>query len=219
MKMEKIKKSKTKWYLIAVAVLIIVILSSYVMYDTFLKPPPPPMRLIVSKNAEADTLDPALSGMIEAGRVYMNIFDSYLVFDDKNQIQPWLAESYQWSSDLKSLTLSLRKDVKFHNGDPFNATAVKYSIDRILDPNFKSFAAANLAEVDKVEITDTYTVVFRLKAPNRFFLGMLTGGAAGSPVCPSVAQKLGRDFGTTNPVGTGPFIFKEWRRDDHITLV
>jgi peptide/nickel transport system substrate-binding protein len=212
-------KSKTKWYLVGVAVVIIAILSSYVLYDTFLKPPPPPQRLVISKIAEADSLDPAVSGMIEGGRVYEVIFDSYFAYDMSGQMQPWLAESYQWSPDGKILTLNLRKDVKFHNGDPFNATAVKYSIERILDPTTKSPAAATVAEVSKVEVTDTYTAKIYLKAPNRFFLDTLAGGAAGSPVCPSVAKKLGKDFGTTNPVGTGPFIFKEWRRDDRIVLV
>jgi len=212
-------KSKRKWYLVALAVLIIVILSSFVAYNSFLKPAAPPMVLTISKNAEADTLDPGLTGMIEGSRVIMTMFDSYLSFDQNNQIQPWLAESWQWSADMKVLTLNLRKDVKFHNGEPFNATAVKYSIDRILDPTMKSPQFSTLAEVDKVDILDTYKVAITLKAPNRFFLGVLASNTAGAPVCPDVAKKLGKDYGTTNPVGTGPFMFKEWRRDDRVVLV
>jgi peptide/nickel transport system substrate-binding protein len=215
--MQKLKTRR--WQAVIVAIVIIACMISYGSYQLFFKPPPPPMRLVVSKIAEADTLDPAISSMVYAQQVGEAIFDRYLAYDDQGVIQPALAESYQWSPDGKILTLNLRRDVKFHNGDPFNATAVKYSLERILDPNMKSPAAASLAEVTKIEVADTNTAKIYLKAPDRFFLDRMTGYDTGSPVCPSVAQKLGKDFGTTNPVGTGPFKFKEWRRDDYVLLV
>jgi len=214
--MEKLKTRK--WQLIIVALVVIVSLASYSAYETFLKPPPPPQRFVISKIAEADTLDPALSGMIEGGRVYEVIFDTLFAYDMTGKLQPHLAESYEWSADGKALTLNLRKDVKFHCGRPFNATSVKYTIDRILDPKMASPAAANLAEVSKVEVADTYKVVIRLKDPNRFFLDTIAVGAGGSPVCQYHAEKLGKDFGTSAPCGTGPFKFQEWRRDDRIVL-
>ena len=85
-----------------------------------------------------DSLDPHRSGLAVAVRVIRTIHDSLVVQDDNGQIKPWLAESWDISDDGLTYTFKLREDVKFHDGTPFNAEAVKYNIERLLDPATKA---------------------------------------------------------------------------------
>lgn len=164
-----------------------------------------------------DTLDPHVSGMAVATRVIKSIFESLVYKDENNEIQPWLATEWNVSNDKKTYTLKLRKDVKFQDGEPFNAEAVKYNFERIADPATKALTASVYTEpVKSVKVVDDYTVKIELKHPSASFLAILAHSNL-SIVSPKAAKKYGSQFGL-HPVGTGPFKFEELSANNKIVL-
>lgn len=156
-----------------------------------------------------DTLDPHRTGLAVAVRVIRTICDSLVVQLPDNTIKPWLATEWTISDDGLSYTFKLRKDVKFQDGTPFNAEAVKFNFDRILDPATKAANAAALLQPYKSsEVIDEYTIKLNLSTPSRAFLGNLSQALLGI-VSPTAAKQYGDQLGQ-HPVGTGPFKFVKW---------
>lgn len=119
------------------------------------------------------------------------------------------------SADGLHWTIPLRQGVKFQDGTPCNASAVKYSFDRLAI--VKSYSSWLLDSVQSVDVVDTYTVRFNLKYANAALEGALTMPVAG-PVSPSAVQRMGLESFQALPVGTGPFKYVEWQKGDHIRL-
>ncbi|MWV44517.1 ABC transporter substrate-binding protein [Paenibacillus sp. HJL G12] len=164
-----------------------------------------------------DTLDPHRSGLAVAVRVIRTIHDSLVVQLPDHSIKPWLATEWSVSDDGLSYTFKLRKDVTFHDGTPFNAEAVKFNFDRILDPATKAANAAALLQPYKSsEVIDEYTVKLNLSTPSRAFLGNLSQALLGI-VSPTAAKKYGDQLGQ-HPVGTGPFKFVKWDENAEIKV-
>ena len=161
-------------------------------------------------------MDPHRSTAAVDRQVYQSLFDKLLDTDDNLAIVPMLALSWTISSDGKTVTFRLRQGVKFHDGTPFNAEAVKYNLDRMQDPNFPSARRSEVRPVQNVTVVDPYTVQFTLEKPYSPLLYVLTD-RAGMMVSPAEARKAGTDF-ALHPVGTGPFAFVEKIPQDHITL-
>jgi peptide/nickel transport system substrate-binding protein len=144
--------------------------------------------------------------------------DGLVYADQAGNFKPMLAERWRISPNGKVYTFWLRKDVKFHDGTPFNAQAVKFSLDRVVDPATASQSGRiAIGPYEKSEVLDDYTVRITLKEPYAPFLIYMSPGSL-SPVSPDAVKRLGKDFGRA-PVGTGPFMIKEWRAKDHVTLV
>jgi len=164
-----------------------------------------------------DSLDPHTSGLAVAVRVIRTLYDSLVVQLPDNTIKPWLATEWTISDDGKSYTFKLRQDVKFHDGTPFNAEAVKFNFDRILDPATKAAnAAALLRPYESSEVVDEFTIKLNLSTPSRAFLGNLSQALLGI-VSPTAAKKYGDQF-SKNPVGTGPFKFVKWDENAEIKV-
>ncbi|EOS54941.1 ABC transporter substrate-binding protein [Paenibacillus barengoltzii] len=164
-----------------------------------------------------DTLDPHRSGLAVAVRVLRTIYDSLVVQLPDNTIKPWLAKEWTVSEDGLSYTFKLREDVKFHDGTPFNAEAVKFNFDRILDPATKAANAAALLQPYKSsEVIDEYTVKLNLSTPSRAFLGNLSQALLGI-VSPTAAKQYGDQLGQ-HPVGTGPYKFVKWEENAGIQV-
>ncbi|MCY9589617.1 ABC transporter substrate-binding protein [Paenibacillus chitinolyticus] len=162
-------------------------------------------------------LDPNVVPAALDYRVMRSIYDSLVVQLPDQSIKPWLAEEWTVSSDGKEYTFKLRKDVKFHDGTPFNAAAVKANFDRIVNPATKSrFAVTLLGPYESSEAVDEYTVKVRLKSPYSAFLSSLSQAFLGI-VSPAAAEKY-KDQLTKNPVGTGPFKFVSWTENSAVTL-
>jgi peptide/nickel transport system substrate-binding protein len=164
-----------------------------------------------------DSLDPHRSGLAVAVRAFRTIFDSLVVQGPDNSIQPWLATEWTVSEDAKSYTFKLREDVTFHDGTPFNAEAVKYSFDRIIDPKTQAKnAVALLRPYESSEVIDEYTIKINLATPSSAFLSNLSQAMLGI-VSPTAAEKYGDQF-VKNPVGTGPFKFVSWTENADIVV-
>ncbi|MEO2257099.1 ABC transporter substrate-binding protein [Paenibacillus amylolyticus] len=164
-----------------------------------------------------DTLDPHRSGLAVTVRAIRTIYDNLVVQLPDGSIKPWLATEWSVSEDGKSYTFKLREGVKFHDGTPFNAEAVKYNLDRVIDPATK--AANSLALIrpySSSEVIDEYTIKVNLESPSQAFLGNLSQALLGI-VSPTAAQKYGDQLGK-NPVGTGPYTFVKWDENADIVV-
>ncbi|OWR31532.1 ABC transporter substrate-binding protein [Saccharibacillus sp. O23] len=164
-----------------------------------------------------DTLDPRRSGLAVSVRVFGALYDTLLIRSADGSLGPSLATEWKASDDGLSYTLKLRDDVKFQDGTPFDAEAVKFNFDSIIDPETKAAnALALLRPYKSSEVVDEHTIKLNLEKPSEAFLGNLSQGML-SIVSPTAAKKEGEDFGK-HPVGTGPFKFASWTENADIKL-
>src|SRR5437899_4654681 len=162
-------------------------------------------------------LDPMLSGLFVDRNIHYAIYDSLVRVDPKGNIIPWLAEKWETSSDGKTVTFTLRTDVKFHDGTSFDAEAVKWNIERYKTTQ-GSLRTGDLSSVDTVTVVDPKTGKFTLKSAFAQLLGALVD-RAGMMVSRKVVEAVGADF-TLKPfkAETGPFVLTEAVKNDHYTL-
>ncbi|MET7599116.1 ABC transporter substrate-binding protein [Streptomyces sp. NPDC004082] len=170
--------------------------------------------LTVGFDNEPLTLDPAMSAAISSDRNVLNLFyDTLLRQDRDGSFEPALAKS--WKKDDRSITFTLRDGVKFHDGTPFDAKAVVFSLERVMNPATKSTKAGALSKIESVKAVEPSTVKITLKSPDPLLLTHLAH-EPGMIVSPKAVGKYGGDF-NRNPVGTGPFTFKLWRSKVQLT--
>jgi peptide/nickel transport system substrate-binding protein len=164
---------------------------------------------------DPDILDPTL-GRTYVGRIVFAAFcDKLFDIDEKLNIVPQLALSHETSADGKEMTIKLRPNVKFHDGEPFDAEAAKYSLERHLSfPT--SFRKPELATVDHVDVVDPLTIKLVLKTPFSPLIAQLTD-RAGMMVSPKAAKAEGDKFGL-KPVCAGPYKFVERVQQDRIVF-
>lgn len=175
-----------------------------------------PTRLVFAQGTDAETLDPHSITSSPNAIPIMAIYDTLVKYDNDLNIVPSLATDWTVSEDGLTMTFHLRKNVKFQDGTPFNADAVVFNIERLLDPNTRVPLRTYISFVKSAKAIDDYTVEFTLKYSHAPALARLTA-PLNSMASPTAIQKYGKDFGS-HPVGTGPFKFVEWVKDDHILL-
>ena len=174
--------------------------------------------LVIGLDQEPPTLDPHASPSAVTYQIIASVTESLLYQGPDGKLAPWLAESWTTSADGRSVTFKLRRDVKFHDGTPFNADAVKANFDRIVDPKFKPGASrAQIAGYAGSKVLDEFTVQVAFETP---FSPFLTYAAAGtlSLVSPKAFREMG-DQVHTRPIGTGAFMIKDYVAKDHATMV
>ena len=172
-------------------------------------------QLRIGLGEDPDNLDPTTAGSYVGRIVLAAMCDKLFDIDDKLNIVPQLALAHETSADGKTVTIKLRSGVKFQDGEPFNADAVKFTLDRHMTMQ-GSFRKAELAQIDKVEVVDPLTVRLLLKAPFSPLIAQLTD-RAGMMVSPKAVKEAGDKF-VQKPVCAGPFRFAERVVQDHITL-
>ncbi len=173
-------------------------------------------RMIFALRGDAVTLDYLLSTSPEDRIIYRAVYDPLFEIDENLNVIPWLVERWEVTPDGKVYTFFLRRGVKFHDGTDLNAEAVRINFERILNPANRSPLRADFGPVQRVEVADTHTVRVVLAEPFAPFLSILTD-RNGYVVSPAAIERYGRDL-SRNPVGTGPFQFVEWVKDDHLTF-
>jgi peptide/nickel transport system substrate-binding protein len=172
-------------------------------------------NLRVGLAEDPDVLDPTLARTFVGRMVFASLCDKLLDIDEKLGLVPQLATSWEWSADSKALTMKLRPGVTFHDGEKFDAAAVKFNIER-----HKTMPGSNrrgeLAPVASVDIVDPLTVRLNLSTPFSPLLAALTD-RAGMMVSPKAAQAAGDKFGQ-KPICSGPFKFVERVAQDRIVV-
>jgi peptide/nickel transport system substrate-binding protein len=194
---------------------------------------------VIGFSGDATSLNPVIATDGQSYIAEWPIFDSLVELDDKLNVKPLLAESWEVSRDGLTYTFKLKKGVKWHDGKPFTARDVAFTFYSVLDPRVTTphrayfDALAGFPEltnkdnprkpeelaVKPVEVVDDHTVRFRLRYPSGSLLAVLTNPRAG--IVPEHVLK-GQDLNTAEfnrkPIGTGPFKFVEWRRGERIVL-
>jgi peptide/nickel transport system substrate-binding protein len=162
--------------------------------------------LRIGLNDDPDALDPTISRAYTGRLVFAALCDKLVDTTPDLKVVPQLATSWEWAGDQRSVTLKLRSGVKFHDGEPFNAEAVKFNIERHINTT-GSFRKPEIGQITSVDVINDTTVRFNLSEPLTPLLATLTD-RSGMMVSPKAAKALGDKFGT-KPVCAGPYKFVE----------
>ncbi|HMG41651.1 MAG TPA: ABC transporter substrate-binding protein [Acidimicrobiales bacterium] len=165
----------------------------------------------VGLESETNSYLPSIWAGSQAGfNVAYAVFDPLMTRNEDNELEPYLAESFEPNDDFTEWTLTLRPDVLFHDATPLDAEALKTIFDEYLTVDGANTQGA-LRDVEEMAVVDDLTVTYSLSQPNAAF-GDILVGPSGWPFSPTAAAELGDAFGD-QPVGTGPFEFVSWQRD------
>jgi peptide/nickel transport system substrate-binding protein len=171
--------------------------------------------LIVSQKNDVDTFDPTMSTNTSTHNITINIFDTLVrLADNGRDFVPELAESWR-VVDPTTWQFKLRRGVKFHNGEEFNAEAIKFTLDGVLEPERKTRQRPTYAAFKEVRVDDPYTVSFITHKP---YAITLTQIQALMIMPPGYVKKVGWEEFGRKPVGTGAFKLREWQKDVRVVL-
>lgn len=169
--------------------------------------------VVLAMTLEPPGLDPtagAASAIAEI--VQYNVFETLTKINSDGSVSPLLAESWEVSPDLKTYTFKLRKGVKFQNGEPFNAKAVKFSFERAAAEKSTNKDKRTFASMDSVAAIDEHTVVILNKSLDPDFLFLMGQATA------IIVEPKSVDSNATKPVGTGPYQLAAWNKGSSVTL-
>jgi peptide/nickel transport system substrate-binding protein len=174
-------------------------------------------QLTIGIGVDADTLNPQEQTTSLIMNMCALLYDTYLYLTPDGKLEPRLVTRYEVSPDGLRYTLHLREGVKFSDGTPFNAKAVKLSFDRALDPKLRVPLRFVVDMVKECLVVDDFTVQLKLKypyAPMDQYLSVVTSAT----ISPAAIEKYGDDV-RNHPVGAGPFKLSEWVKGDRIVMV
>lgn len=168
--------------------------------------------LVIGSGAEAVGLDPRLETDVPSFERINVIIEPLLRIDHSLELEPWLAKSWEFSNDNLTLTFYLEEGITFHDGEPFTAEDVKYTFDWVLDPDNAAPNRGLYEDIQEIVIENDYVVHFHLGQQNSFLLNNI----ARMPIVP--AHDGDRENYRQRPIGTGPYQFVSWTRDDRLVL-
>jgi peptide/nickel transport system substrate-binding protein len=177
----------------------------------------PAGKVVIAQGVDPTTLDMMHQQEQPASNVGAQIFESLLERDQALKLVPALAVEMPKLVGPTTWEFKLRKGVKFHNGEDFNAESVKFSIERLINPANKLRGSSSFAPIDRVEIVDTYTVKIHTKKPWPVFLSHI---ALRQAAMYPPKEYAGKDPAaiSKNPIGTGPYRFVRWAKDEEIVM-
>ena len=171
--------------------------------------------IVIVQGVDPTTMDPHNHMETPAWNVILNVFDTLLQRDSNIKMEKILAESYRIVND-KTWEFKIRKGVKFHNGEDLKAENFKFTLERMADPKLKLRQTVFQGVIEKVEVMDDYTFRIITKDPYPVMDAMLC--IYGPPLPIKYFQEKGPEHFALNPVGTGPYKFVRWVKDDYILL-
>ena len=168
---------------------------------------------IVYGSNDYTRINPAMD---EHGEINVLIFDGLTDHDGNNEVVPRLAKSWDYDEENSTYTFHLEEGVKWHDGEPFTAEDVKFTIEAIMDPANESENAPNYEDVESITVIDDHTVEFKLSAPNVAFLDYMTMAILPKHLLEGENMQESDFFRA--PVGTGPFKLAKWDEGQQIVL-
>ena len=177
----------------------------------------PAGKVVIAQGVDPSTLDMMNQQETPASNVGAQMFDTLLERDAHLKLVPSLAVEMPKLINPTTWEIKLRKGVKFHNGEDFNADSVKFSLERVANPANKLRGTSPFAPIDKVDIVDPYTVRVHTKKPWPIFVNAMSFRQAA--MYPP-KEYAGKDTGaiSKNPIGTGPYKFVKWSKDEEIVM-
>jgi len=177
----------------------------------------PANMLKIGVAEEPDSLSPLITYERSSFEIFMLIYDSLITFDENMQPVPSLAESWEVNQDSLQWTFKLRRDVKWSDGESFTSKDVKFTFELMKNSGLGLYTDL-VKDIDVIETPDDYTVVFKTEKPKANMLQNIT------PILPEHIWKTIEEdqyevFDNQNPIGTGAFILKEWKKNEYISFV
>src|SRR5215467_13683504 len=172
-------------------------------------------KVVIAQGVDPSTLDAMNQQETPASVVDAHLYDTLVERDQNLKLVPGLAAELPKLLAPTVWEIKLRKGVKFHNGEDFNADSVKYSLERVKDPSMRG--SSNFKPIDRVEVVDPYTVKVHTSKPWPIFVVALTQRQA-SMYPPKAYAGKDSAFISKNPIGTGPYRLVRWTKDEEILL-
>lgn len=169
---------------------------------------------LVYGSGDYTRINPAMD---EHGEINALLFDGLTAHDGENQVVPRLAESWTFDESTCTYTFHLVEDAVWHDGEPFTAEDVRFTIEAIMDPENGSENASNFEDVREIRVADDHTISFRLDAPNVAFLDYMAMAVLPRHLLEGEDMQSSAFF--KSPVGTGPYRLESWDEGQAITLV
>ncbi|MFP4456557.1 MAG: ABC transporter substrate-binding protein [Clostridia bacterium] len=171
-------------------------------------------ELTILQGVDATSLDPAMHSDSPSGNVDHQIFDTLLKRNNDMELEPSVFTEWEMIDDL-TWEFSIKEGIKFHNGDTLTTEDVKFSIDRIVNPDTKSTRRSHYSFIESINVLDSNKVSIKTKEPSPILLARL---AALEVVPKNYIEEVGNSEFSQNPIGSGPFKFDEWVKDERIVL-
>lgn len=168
--------------------------------------------LVVAQTGDIDNLDPHVATAFQTYRVLELTYDTLFDLDPDLNVVPGLATAHEYSDDGRTLTLTLREGVSFHDGDAFDAQDVKASLERILDESTGAVARSNLLSIERIKAPDPQTVELELKEPD----STLPAALADLNTAIVSADAIKAETVANDPNGTGAFVFEKWNQGQSV---
>lgn len=172
--------------------------------------------LTIARADDVRALNPIRQANNSTSQVTYQIHEGLVTMNPAQELTPVLAESWELLDDNLTWRINLREGVTFHSGAPFNAEAVRWNFEKVLNPDDPGIAAGLIPPYESIEIVDEYTLDVTLTEPNGVFMNIL-GAPLFMIVDPTRYEELGEDYGTA-PSGTGAFQFVSWTPDQRVVL-
>jgi peptide/nickel transport system substrate-binding protein len=176
----------------------------------------PSGEVTIGLAAEPNTFDPHLTVGRNTQIFIVNVYDGLTARDAQGNLVPALATSWKRLNPT-TWQFTLRKGVRFHNGDEFNADAVKFTLDRAINPETKATIISEMSTIARTEVVDPFTVNVITKAPD-FLLPVRLGELFGLMLSPKHTNAMGKEAIATRPNGTGPFKLTAWTKNERMVL-
>jgi len=172
----------------------------------------------IAIGVDPDSLDPAQGTTTTVDNVLDYMVEPLVTIDSSGKLVPDLATSWDTSADGKTVTFHLRQGVTFQDGTPFNASAVKWNLERLLDPKVRVPRRGQLTVIDSVDAPDPQTVVLHLKEPSPALVGAMSQTTVGM-ISPASITKDGNSYqNIVHPVGTGPYTYTSRQKGTNVVV-